>query len=136
MYISNPFGLTSIFISSILTHRNLNDSHNLLNCEILQELLLQLQWDASRNLVVIWEWSLTFSSSSSMSFWHIKQLLLDWNCCCSSSVMIKFSLKRFFNTFLQHSYPLRIVLINLKVTFSPSETTIGLVNLSLTQASL
>ena len=136
MYISNPFGLTSIFISSILTHRKLNDSHNLLNCEILQELLLQLQWDASRNLVVIWEWSLTFSSSSSMSFWHIKQLLLDWNCCCSSSVMIKFLLKRFFNTFLQHSYPLRIVLINLKVTFSPSETTIGLVNLSLTQQSL
>ena len=42
--------------------------------------MLQLQWAAPLNLPVMWQWSLTFSSLLSMSFLHIQQMLLDWNC--------------------------------------------------------
>ena len=75
-------------------------------------LMLKLQWAALLNFTATWQWSLTFSSSSSISFLQIQQMLLDWNC-SSSSFMIKFLLKCFFITFLQCWYSLRIALIKI-----------------------
>ena len=42
--------------------------------------MLQLQWAAPLNFPVTWQWSLTFSFPSLMSFSQIQQTLLEWNC--------------------------------------------------------
>ena len=54
---------------------------------------LQLRWAAP----TIWQWPLTFSSS--MSFPHIQQVLIDRKFFSSFSIMIKFLLRCFFHYF-------------------------------------
>ena len=61
--------------------------------------MLQLQWAAPLNFSVMWQWSLTFSSSLSMSFSHIQQMLLDWNC-SSFFTHDQIFVKMFFHYFL------------------------------------
>ena len=112
--------------------KKLNDCHNLLK---YYRKFFTTPMNCASKLSSYVTMTLTFSSSQSMSFLHIQQLLLDWNC-SSSSLMIKFLLKCFFITFLHYSYSLRIASKNLKAAFSPLKTTIGLLNLSSTQTSL
>ena len=90
--------------------------------------MLQLKWAAPLNLPVMWQWSLTFSSSLSLRFLQIQQMLFDWNPSSYFSFMIKNLLKCFFIVFLQYSYSLRIALINSQAAFLPLKTTIGLLN--------
>ena len=94
--------------------------------------MLQLHGAAPLNFLVMWQWSLTCSSSLTIRFSQIQQVLLDWNC-YSSSFMIKFFLKCFLITILQYSYTLTIVSMNLKAAFSTLQRTISLLNLSSTQ---
>ena len=102
-------------------------------------------WNITRTFLVNWRfvtttsWASKFASymtriSYSMSFSPIQQMLLDWNCSSSFSLMIKFL--SFFITFLQYWYSLKIASVNLEALFSPLKSTIGLVNSSSTQTSL
>ena len=61
--------------------------------------MLHLRCAAPLNFLVTWQWCLTFSSSWSINFLQIQQLLLYWNKCSSFSFMIKFLLKCFFHYF-------------------------------------
>ena len=61
--------------------------------------MLQLQWPAPLEFLVMRQRFLTFLSSLSMSFSQMQQMLQDWNCSPSFILIIKFLLKCFFHYF-------------------------------------
>ena len=91
MLFSSLFGITSIFTQKFLSSSKIK----WLSSTIVMS---QLQRVAPQSFPVTWKWFLTFSSSYSMSFSQIQQMLLDWNYSFSSR-MIKFLLKWFFYYF-------------------------------------
>ena len=76
------------------------------------KVMLQLQWAAPLTFLVMWQWSLTFSSSLLMSFSQIQQVLLDWIILLlfhfwSSQIFVKMFIHFFFT-----------ILINFKNCFN------------------
>ena len=76
------------------------------------KVMLQLQWAEPLTFLVMWQWSLTFSSSLLMSFSQIQQVLLDWIILLlfhlwSSQIFVKMFIHFFFT-----------ILINFKNCFN------------------
>ena len=108
MYFSNPFGITSIFTSNLLSSLKIKwlsyplKLWNITGTFLVNwKFMLQSQWAAPLNLPVTWQWSLTFYSLLSISFLQIKQLLLCWNINIKVLVIfIKFLFKNCINKFI------------------------------------
>ena len=60
---------------------------------------LTTQWAAPLNFPVTWQWPITFSTSLSMSFSQIQQVLLKWNCLLFFFTHDQIFVKMFFGYF-------------------------------------